>query len=364
MEAITNVSFMLENNAYYHDGKVFNLPFGFNLNTDLTSWVQMKHELSKPSLSKQAKLRLTWMDFYRQTANVSLTCRHFGIPRKTFYYWLRRYNPYNPKTLEDRSRAPRRVRQPEITSEQELRVIKLRKKHISSSKIKLAIIYEREYGEKISSWKIQRVIQKHHLYWQPIKNARTQAKRKKATVKKRITELKKEQRQGFLICCDAIVIYWNSLKRYIFTCIDHYSKISFARMYSTKSSKSAQDFLKRLLWLYQFKIENLQTDNGSEFQGYFEQTIQELPKKIQRYFSRPHTPKDNPVNETFNGTLQKEFIELGNFTPDVKLFNKGFTEWLVEYNFNRPHQSLGYQTPIQFHFQYHKVLPMCPSSAQ
>ncbi len=146
--------------------------------------------------------------------------------------------------------------------------------------------------------------------------------------------------------------------------IDHYSKIAFAHMYSTKSSKSAEDFLRRLLYLYQYKVENLQTDNGSEFQGYFEQTIQSLPQKIQRYFSRPHTPKDNPVNETFNGTLQKEFIDLGNFTPDVKLFNQRLTKWLIEYNFNRPHQSLDYKTPIEFHFKHHKVLPTSPSSAR
>ncbi len=81
-------------------------------------------------------------------------------------------------------------------------------------------------------------------------------------------------------------------------------------MYSTKSSKNAQDFLKRLYYVYHGKIENLQTDNGSEFQGYFEKTIQQFPKKIQRYFSRPRTPKDNSVNENFNGTLQREFVNL------------------------------------------------------
>lgn len=81
------------------------------------------------------------------------------------------------------------------------------------------------------------------------------------------------------------------------------------------------------------------------------------------YLSRPHTPRDNPINENFNGTLQKEFINLGNFTPDVKIFNRDLTEWLIEYNFNRPHQSLGYKTPIEFHFQHHKVLPMSSSSA-
>lgn len=349
--------------AVLRNGQPFCLPYGFHLNTDLFRVLEMDDDLNRPSLSKQAKLRLQWMDFYHKCANVSLVCRHFGISRKTFYHWLKRYNPYNPKTLEDRSRAPIHRRQPEITSLQTQRVISLRKKHIRYSKIKLSIIYQRTYHEKLSSWKIQRVIQKHHLYYHPVRTAKQQRKRLTGVKKKRITQLKKEPRTGFLICSDTIVIYWNSVKRYIFTSIDCFSKIAFARMYTTKSSKSAEDFLKRLYYVYQGKIENLQTDNGSEFRGYFEQAVKRLPS-IQRYFSRPHTPKDNPINESFNGTLQKEFINLGNFTPDVKLFNKNLTEWLVEYNFNRPHQSLGYQTPIDFHFQHHKVLPMCPSSAE
>jgi len=346
------------------NGRPFYLPYGFHVNADLLPVLRMKNYLSQPPLSKQAKLRLKWMDYYQKTSKVTLTCRHFGISRKTFYYWLKRYNPNNLKTLEDRSRAPKNRRKPEITPLQEQRIISLRKRYIRYSKIKLAVIYQRIYQEKISFWKTQRVIQKYHLYYLPVKTAKIQRKRLTGVKRKRITDLKKEKRTGFLICADTVVIYWNSLKRYIFAAIDFYSKIAFARMHTTKSSKSAEDFLKRLYYLYQRKIENLQTDNGSEFQGYFERTIQQLPKRIRRYFSRPHTPKDNPINENFNGTLQKEFIDLGNFTPDVKLFNKLLTEWLIEYNFRRSYQVLGYQTPIEFHFQHHKVLPMSPSSTR
>jgi len=41
------------------------------------------------------------------------------------------------------------------------------------------------------------------------------------------------------------------------------------------------------------------------------------------------------------------------------------TGWLVEYNFNRSHQSLGYATPIEFLTEKldEKVLPMCPIRA-
>lgn len=82
--------------------------------------------------------------------------------------------------------------------------------------------------------------------------------------------------------------------------------------------------------------------------------------ELNRYYSRPRTPNDNSVNERFNRTLQDEFINLVNFTTDVVCFNQNLTEWLIEYNFRRPHQTLNYETPIKFNNSI-KVLPMYSS---
>ncbi|MDF1496520.1 MAG: integrase core domain-containing protein, partial [Patescibacteria group bacterium] len=165
---------------------------------------------------------------------------------------------------------------------------------------------------------------------------------------------------GFLMCLDSIVIHWMGSKRYIITAIDKYSKIAFARMYSSHSSESSADFLRRLHYLLQGKIENVQTDNGSEFLGRFEEECVKL--KLGHYFSRVCTPKDNAVCERFNRTLQDEFIKMGYMSNDVTLFNRNLTEWLVEYNFHRPHQTLNYEPPINFHYLNHNLLPMYPSS--
>ena len=59
--------------------------------------------------------------------------------------------------------------------------------------------------------------------------------------------------------------------------------------------------------------------------------------KIQQYYFRVRTPKDNPDNKRFNQTIQQEFIDLGNFNPNPEIFNQKLTEWLIEYNFKRPH---------------------------
>lgn len=302
--------------------------------------------LKYDDLSQEARKRVKWMDYYRKCQNVSLTCRHFDISRKTFYKWRARYDPHNLYSLESESRAPIRRRKREITQEQEMRIVKLRKERIKYGKMKIAKLYQEEYGEEISSWKVQRVIELYKLYHHPQKTAKTTRKRLKAQKKKRITELShKKQKRGFLLCLDAVEIRWQGLKRYIFTAIDNFTKVALARMYRRANSYNAQDFLNRLYYLLDGKIDNLQTDNGSEFEKYFQKACQNL--KITRYYSRPRTPKDNPVNERFNRTLEEEFINLGNFTPHTIKFNQNLTEWLIEYNFRRPHESLNYATPLK-----------------
>lgn len=313
-----------------------------------------------PTLSKEAKKRLAWMDYYRKTGNAALTCRYFGISRQCFYTWHKRYDPLRLESLEEKSRRPQRTRHWEVSRAEEFRILRLRKTHIRYGKMKLAVLYRDEYGTPISSWKIQRVIEKHRLYYHPAHTEKLREKRKQNQAKKRITELKKEQRIGFLVALDTIVRYWMGTKRYILTGIDTHSKIAFARMYASKHSRHAADFLQRLHYLFDGRVENLTRDNGSEFRGAFDEALDGL--QIVGYFSRVKTPTDNPVDERFNRTLQDEFIALGNMTADCRIFNRRLTEWLIEYNFKRPHQALGYEVPVEYHYRYQKVSPMYPSS--
>jgi transposase InsO family protein len=58
--------------------------------------------------------------------------------------------------------------------------------------------------------------------------------------------------------------------------------------------------------------------------------------------SRVKTPKDNREIEKFNGTLEYEWLYNFNLCLDPEELNPRLTNWLIEYNFNRPHQSLAY----------------------
>src|SRR3989344_9589947 len=111
-----------------------------------------------PTLSKSARQRLRWFDYYRHCGNVSLTCRHFGIARKTFYHWQKRYRPTDLTSLEEASRKPKRLRQWQGSRQEELNILALRRKNLRYGKLKLQAIYQRPYGQTVSSWKTQRGI--------------------------------------------------------------------------------------------------------------------------------------------------------------------------------------------------------------
>jgi putative transposase len=52
--------------------------------------------------------------------------------------------------------------------------------------------------------------------------------------------------------------------------------------------------------------------------------------------------------ERFFRTLKEEFVELHEFAGYSSFFKK-LDEFMMEYNWIRPHQSLGYMTPSKFH---------------
>ena len=133
--------------------------------------------------------------------------------------------------------------------------------------------------KKISAWKIYRVIKEYDLYWHPVKNEKLRKRRKQNQKKKRITELKNKKLEGFFFQLDTKVIWCRPAKRYIFTAVDKNTKISFARMYKNHSSYSGRDFLLRLYFLLNNNLSYIQSDNGSEFNKYFEDVCENMKIK-------------------------------------------------------------------------------------
>ncbi len=65
-----------------------------------------------PDLSQKELGRLRATRLWRQTKEVKLVCETFGISRATLYRWIHRFDPKDLTSLKERSRRPRRLRQP------------------------------------------------------------------------------------------------------------------------------------------------------------------------------------------------------------------------------------------------------------
>ena len=307
--------------------------------------------------AKRGFLKLEWIIFYYSLGHgdATSTAKQFGITRQTFHKWLRRFKEQDLKGLELKSRAPFKTRKRDISLLQRIRVKKLRTKYPRYGKMKLVSIYKQEYLEVISSWKIQKIIEEDRLYFNSILQQKHWRRRLRSIKKQKITKLIKEKKVNFLWHVDTVILTLSSGGyRYLITAIDEVSKLAYARLYSTHSSRNAKDFLERLVYVTDQKIINLHTDNGSEFQKEFEEACRYL--SINQWYSRPHTPKDNAVLERFNRTIQEEFVEMTEADPlFITDFNNALTDWLIEYNFHRPHQTLDYKSPLVYLDSYYQT---------
>jgi len=329
-----------------------------------SKWTLIRN-LGKKTLTPQAQLKLEWIIFYHTQGkqNAKQTAVHFGIARKTIHKWYRRFDETNLRTLEEHSKAPLNVRQRDISPWEESRIMKLRFAHMSWGKMKLQRLYIREHDEYISSWKIQRVIELRNLYCDRKKIQKARQRKLKQQVKKRINNFQKKDIVHYLWHVDTVLLTLASGGyRYLITAIDEVSKLAYARVYTSHASKYTKDFLIRLEYLTDRSIINIHHDNGSEFARDFTQACLEL--NLPQWYSRVRTPKDNAVLERFNRTIQEDFVDSWDVDPaDVDDFNRRLTEWLVEYNSIRPHQTLEYQTPLEYIDSHQPVgvLPMSPS---
>jgi len=342
--------------AYYFHTKPIEAPDRFRL----------LRKVGQDTLSSEAQLKLEWIIHYHTVGrkNAVKTSKHCGINPKTFHKWMGRFDEANLTTLEEHSRAPEKTRTRDISPLQRQRIRNLRLEHLRWGKMKLQRRYIKIYHGYISSWKIQKVIEEEDIYFDKALHLKRQKKRKQAQKhpKKRITQFTKENIPNHLWHVDTVVFtLTEGGYRYLITAIDEITKLAYARLYTTHSSKQASDFLKRLTYLTEGGIMNLHHDNGTEFEKDFKKACIEL--SLPQWYSRPHTPKDNPVLERFNRTIQEEFVEMIDIgLEDVEEFNLRLLDWLIEYNNVRPHEALDYLTPLEY-IDLHPsgVLPMSSS---
>ncbi len=132
---------------------------------------------------------------------------------------------------------------------------------------------------------------------------------------------------------------------YGFVAVDPYTKQAVVHVATKSSSFQARLALQKVLDIFGKDICIL-NDNGSENFGKALAYLRD--QNITQYFARPHTPKDKPHVENLIGKLQQECLDEHGDANSLEELQEQVNEWVNDYHFFRPHQSLNYQTPQEF----------------
>jgi len=302
-------------------------------------------------LSAQARRRLKWMDYYESHGhNARLTCRYFGISPQTFYRWRRRYNPHNLRTLEDRSRRPRRLRQPSWSPELAQAVLRLREQYPRWGKDKLVVLLRRE-GRLVSTSMVGRILRRLREQGVLVDPPRPPVSARKRPWF-RPYAVRKPKDYGVTLPGDLVQVDTLDLRPLPgvvlkqFTARDVVSRWDVLMVASRATAPAARRFLDTLEERTPFPVRAIQVDGGSEFQAAFEEACQQ--RGIRLFVLPPRSPKLNGHVERANRTHAEEFYEVADLPWTVAELNQHALVWERVYNTVRPHQALGYKTPMEF----------------
>ena len=205
--------------------------------------------------TQEAAFRQRVLEYQQRDHTVTETAIRYHLSRKTVHKWRNRWDG-TTKSLEDRSRRPRRS--PRKQTEAEIRLVKrLAKKHKWQDHI-LAYQDARERGYTRCFGCFTKTIRK--LLEQKPKRVKKQRKNK---------PYQRADYPGQKVQVDVKYVprecVTDGKKYYQYTAVDECSRWTYRYMYDELSTYSSVQFLHRLVKECPFQIKRIQTDNGIEF---------------------------------------------------------------------------------------------------
>ncbi|MDD5318532.1 MAG: DDE-type integrase/transposase/recombinase [Candidatus Pacebacteria bacterium] len=278
---------------------------------------------------KLPRLRALAVRMVRDGKSTREVARYFGYGQSTIVKWCARAPKGFVKYIETKSSAPKNS--PNSLPQETIgRIIHARVKSKRCSEV----VYEmlKAEGVKVSLSSVKRKLSRYGLLKKrsPWKKLRSYPPRPEA------------KSPGMLVQIDTIHFINKGGRRiYVYTAIDVYSRYGFAALSKKSNCHRSISFLKKLMKYFPFRIQNIQTDNGSEFSLHFTDFI--MQNDMTHRHIHPRSPNENGHLERFNRTIQEEIGRFGwciFIQKDIKAF-------LHHYNTERMHMGINFKTPAQ-----------------
>jgi IS30 family transposase len=290
-----------------------------------------------------------------------------GLSKSEYYRIGKKLDRGNWNDIERKSTKPHNYRKSKIPLETKELILKIRLENMTYGKTKIKVILERDYDITLGSGSINKILNEYKTKDKIPKYSPSQ------TLKKRHRRFDNTHAQkwdynkhclcnkdkkslgkidmGELIQIDHMTVTKNNVVIKQFTAIDPTTRFIVSEVYSNATSFTAMKFLiERVINGFPFRVKSIQTDGGSEFMKYFEETCKE--HNIPLYILPPHKPKYNGRVERSNRIMREEFYmdnELLKLTDSLGAFRNKLKEFIDKYNNYRPHKELDYLTPREYY---------------
>ena len=292
--------------------------------------------MTKDQHEIRRKLRV--LEHAEMTGDVSKTCRYFGIGRASLYRWRHAYTDRGAAGLANARSVPHS--HPNKTPAEVVeKVIHLRRKY-HLGPIRIVWYLERYHGITISDAGVYRILKHNGLNRLP----------GGTRMRKVHTKRYNKQVPGHHIQMDVKFLTFegkdggNTTRRFQYTAIDDATRIRALKIYDRHTQANAIKFADHVIDKFPFRIREIRTDNGHEFQAKFHWHVED--KGIRHAYIKPGSPQLNGKVERSHRSDQQEFYQLLTYKGDVNLEAK-LAQWESFYNFSRPHGAFDGKTPYE-----------------